>query len=128
MRLGIDCTIIRDCVYLLSSITNFSDGVVLLLLELLDDARHHINEDDLAPELAACLFNHAIADFYLKAGEIELFPNEASADISTTKMDSYLTHDGVDFELRLKSELVTLDELVLNEAIGMDRQCTGDGQ
>lgn len=57
MGLGVDCTIVRDSVHFLPLITDFGDGVVFLLLELLDDAGHNINEDDLALESAARLAN-----------------------------------------------------------------------
>lgn len=57
MRLGVDCTIVRDCIHFLPIFTDFGDGVLFVLLELLNDAGHNINEDHLALESATCPAN-----------------------------------------------------------------------
>ncbi len=50
MGLGVDRTIICDRIHFLPFSTDLGDRVLFVLLELLDDARHDIDEDHLAIE------------------------------------------------------------------------------
>lgn len=45
---------------------------------------------------------------HFKAGEVQLLRHEATANVSATEMNSFLSHGGDDVEFRIKRALIIL--------------------
>ncbi len=99
MGLGVDGTVIADGVDLLALASNFGDSVALGLLELLNELVHDIDEDDLRIRTSTNRLRHYCWDrrkgalSYLKARLTQFLTNEASANVSSTEVDSFESHD-----------------------------------
>ena len=92
--LGVDSTVIADGVDLLAFPSNLGDSVTLGLLELLNELVHDIDENNLQGErLANTLCQHlGEGSSYLKARLEQLLGNEATANVSTSEVDSFESH------------------------------------
>ena len=92
--LGVDSTVIADGVDFLAFPSNLGDSVTLGLLELLNELVHDIDENNLQGErLANTLCQHlGEGSSYLKARLEQLLGNEATANVSTSEVDSFESH------------------------------------
>lgn len=92
MGLRIDGTVSFDSVGLLSLGADLGDCILRGILKLLNELVHDIYEYNLRMALSNIFLKIGWQMTYFKARFEKLLTNEATADVATTKMDSFETH------------------------------------